>query len=111
MALEETPNVVVQPADKSKIRHIWMTALWLAVITAIEFLLAFVVERGMMLNTIFIILTLFKAYFIVSEFMHLRHEAKSLIWSILLPIILLLWLILALLIESTAIYDVKYLIM
>ena len=105
MTHEEVAPVQVIPADKAKIWKIWKTAIILAVITGVEFVFAFTMERGVSLTTIFIVLTLAKAFFIVGEFMHLKHEAKSLIWSILLPIIFLCWLILAMKIEGNAIFD------
>ncbi|MEO5684119.1 MAG: cytochrome C oxidase subunit IV family protein [Chitinophagaceae bacterium] len=43
------------------------------------------------LNGVFIILTLAKAFFIVAEFMHLRHELRNLIMTIAIPALLFLW--------------------
>ena len=40
-------------------------------------------------------LSLYKAYFIVYEFMHMRYEAKGLAASVLLPTVLLVWAIVA----------------
>lgn len=40
-------------------------------------------------------LSLYKAYFIVYDFMHMRHEAKGLAKSVLLPMGLLVWAIIA----------------
>jgi cytochrome c oxidase subunit IV len=94
--------------QKAKIMGIWKVAGYLAIITAIEFALAFTVTRGMLLNSIFIALTIVKAFYIVAEFMHLRHEVKVLIWSILLPMIFVVWLIIALLVEGDAIFGVKF---
>jgi cytochrome c oxidase subunit 4 len=37
-----------------------------------------------------------KAFYIVSEFMHLGHEVKGLIYSVILPMIFIVWLIVAL---------------
>lgn len=100
MAIEQTSNIVVQPADREKIAKIWKTAGLLAIVTAIEFVFAFTMSRGPLLISIFIGLTLVKAFYIVAEFMHLKHEVKVLIWSILIPLIFLVWLVLALLIEG-----------
>ncbi len=44
---------------------------------------------------IIIILSLYKAYFIVYEFMHMRYEVKGLAMSVLLPTVLLIWAIIA----------------
>jgi len=50
-------------------------------------------------------MTIVKAFYIVGEFMHLKHETKSLIWSIIVPVIFVAWLILALLLEGHAIFE------
>lgn len=100
MAHDETHDIEVQPADKAHIKKIWMTALILGVVTGIEFLLAFTMPRGALLVAIFIGLTIVKAFYIVAEFMHLRHEVKTLMWAIMVPTIFLVWLIVALLLEG-----------
>ena len=83
---------------------IWKTFWILSAITSLEFLIAFTMSHGILKVSIFIILTIVKAFYIVGEFMHLKHETKSLIWSILVPIIFVSWLILALLLEGNAIF-------
>lgn len=44
---------------------------------------------------ILIALSLYKAYFIIYEFMHMRYEVKGLALSVLLPALLLIWAIIA----------------
>lgn len=104
---DHTAAPVVLPKDKAKIAKIWKTAGLLAVITAIEFVLAFTVSRGDLLTSIFVGLTLVKAFYIIAEFMHLKYEVKALIWSIILPLIFVVWFIVALLAEGAAIYDAR----
>lgn len=83
-----------------------MKTFWiLLILTALEFVIAFTVPHGVLKISIFIVMTIVKAFYIVGEFMHLKHETKALIWSILVPIVFVLWLILALLIEGQAIFD------
>lgn len=94
--MEQTVNVVVQPVDKAKIRGIWKIAGILAIITIIEYGFAFGMEAGTLRNVIFVGLTIVKAFYIVSEFMHLGHEVKGLIYSVILPMIFIVWLIVAL---------------
>jgi len=106
--MEQTANIVVKPVDKSKVRKIWKIAIILGIVTSIEFLLAFTMPRGVLLYIIFVGLTLVKAFYIVSEFMHLKYEVKSLIWSILLPTILAIWLIVALLAEGDAVLNILH---
>ncbi len=40
-------------------------------------------------------LSIYKAYFIIFEFMHMRYEVKTLAMSVLLPVILLVWALVA----------------
>jgi hypothetical protein len=47
------------------------------------------------LNGVFIVLTLAKAFFIIAEFMHLRHEIRNLILTISIPALLFIWFITA----------------
>jgi cytochrome c oxidase subunit IV len=39
--------------------------------------------------------SLYKAYFIVYEFMHMKYEVKSLAMTVLLPTVLLVWAVIA----------------
>jgi caa(3)-type oxidase subunit IV len=107
MALDETSKVQAQPADRSKVNKLWRIALILFIVTAIEFVFAFTVPRGALLITIFVSLTLVKAFYIVSEFMHLKYEMKVLIWSIALPMMFVIWMVIALIYEGGAILNVR----
>jgi cytochrome c oxidase subunit IV len=86
---------------KPNVKPILKALLWIVAITGLEFLLAFIMPASTLRNSIFIILTIFKAFFIVAEFMHLRHETKGLIWSIMIPMALLIWLLVALVSEGS----------
>lgn len=101
-----------QKAGSEQRKIIIRTALILAGLTAIEFLIAFTwrgasdaigISRDtglLMKNAVFIILTLFKAFYIVGVFMHLKDEVKRLAWTILIPFIFIVWLIIALIKEG-----------
>ncbi len=107
--LEEISQVEVQAADRSKILNLWKIAGLLLIVTVIEFVFAFSLPDHWkwMKISIFIGLTFVKAFYIVSEFMHLKHERKMLIWSIVLPMILVVWLLIALIYEGGAILEVR----
>lgn len=49
-----------------------------------------------------IAMSLYKAYFIVNEFMHMKYEVKGLAISVLLPTLLLVWAIIAFLHEGNS---------
>ena len=89
--------------SKPNTKWIWKVFWILLVITTVEVGLAYTWPDSLsvvLLNVIFISLTLVKAFYIVSEFMHLGHEVKMLIWSILLPLVFLMWFVLAMLLEG-----------
>jgi len=110
MQTEESTHINVQPVDKAKVRKIWMTALILAIITALEFAVAFSIplEMSTLRVAIFVAMTIVKAFYIVGEFMHLKYEMKVLIWSILIPMIFVVWLLIALIYEGDAIYQLRF---
>ena len=108
MATEETTNIQVQPVDKAKVKRIWTVAGVLAAVTAFEFLIAFIMPGGPGKIFLFIALTLVKAFYIVAEFMHLKYEVKVLIWSIVLPMIFVVWLVIALIYEGGSIFQAAY---
>jgi cytochrome c oxidase subunit IV len=106
--MEQVVAVEVKPVDKKKVKKLWKIALILGVVTLIEFVMAFTLPRGYLLYAAFIGLTIVKAFYIVSEFMHLKYETKALIWSILLPTIFVIWLIVALLAEGGSVLNNLY---
>ena len=60
-----------------------------------------------LLNWIFIIMTLIKAYYITWDFMHMRDEKPFLKNSIVVPLLILIpFLVFILLIEGSYIFDV-----
>jgi cytochrome c oxidase subunit IV len=88
-------------------KAIWRTFWILLIITALEFAIAFTLHAGPLKTAIFVGMTIIKAFYIVGEFMHLKHEMKSLIWTILLPCIFVVWLLLALMMEGGSIFDLR----
>ena len=91
----------------ANVGHIWKTFFILVGVTAVEFAFAFGLDNGTMKTTIFVLLTIVKAYFIVAEFMHLGHEKKSLVYSVIGPFVFVLWMILACLTDASH-YFVSY---
>ncbi|WP_114751314.1 cytochrome C oxidase subunit IV family protein [Pleomorphovibrio marinus] len=108
MAQENKNDMEVIPRDSAKIRKIWITALILLLVTAFEFVLAFTMPRGILLYVLFILLTIVKAYYIMMEFMHLGEEAKPLFYSIIVPLIFLVWLVIALMKEGSDIFLMRW---
>lgn len=97
---EET-QVTVLPPNKEKIKKLWTVAAYLGAITAFEFIIAFTMSHGPAKTAIFVLLTIVKAGYIVGEFMHLRYEVKVLFWSILIPTLFIIWMLVAFVYEGT----------
>jgi cytochrome c oxidase subunit IV len=106
----EEVTVTVLPPDKERIKKLWTVAGILGIITAIEFAIAFLVphEYKDLRVWTFILLTIVKAAYIVGEFMHLRHETKVLMWSILIPITFIVWMLVAFIYEGMAVGAVRF---
>ncbi|TDS15806.1 cytochrome C oxidase subunit IV family protein [Sphingobacterium paludis] len=88
-------------------KGIWKVFFILLALTALEFLIALgfvhhwgVIEKGMILNTIYIALTLVKAYYIVAYFMHLKFEKSGFIICCSIGFIFIVYFIVLLLIEG-----------
>jgi len=111
MASHATTEHTLAPGEiaKPNTGWIWKTFGVLVLITAVEFAITFALEGEhfkTFRNSILIGLTILKAFFIVGEFMHLKHETKGLIWTILIPVALLVWLLVALVTEGSFIGEV-----
>lgn len=104
---ENHPHVTVIPPDKEKIKKLWKVAGILGLVTAFEFLIAFTMDHGSLKTFIFVALTIVKAAYIVMEFMHLKYEVKVLFWSIMIPLIFIVWLLVALIYEGVSISGVR----
>lgn len=87
--------------QKPQTKELWKVFFILLAVTLVEFIIAFTLSSdtsaGKWLKiTIFILLTFVKCFYIVGTFMHLKDEVKSLIWTVVLPIIFVIWFIAAL---------------
>ncbi|HLT54358.1 MAG TPA: cytochrome C oxidase subunit IV family protein [Flavobacteriaceae bacterium] len=102
---------------KSNTQKIWGVLILLSIITAVEVVLGIYKPSMFMehflgmkiLNWIFIILTIVKAYYITWDFMHMRDEKASLrravVWT---GVFLICYLVFILLQEGGYIFDVYH---
>jgi len=91
---------------KSNTQKIWGVLILLSIITAVEVVLGIYKPEALMakvvgmklLNWIFIILTIVKAYYITWDFMHMRDEVKALrrmvVWTAIFLICYLIFILL-----------------
>ena len=100
---------------KSNQQKIWGVLIFLSIVTTIEVALGIIKPEVLMssflrmklLNWIFIILTIVKAYYIAWDFMHIRDERSGLKNAIVLPLVILIpYLAFILLLEADYIFDV-----
>ena len=100
---------------KSIQQKIWGVLIFLSIVTTIEVALGIIKPEILMgtflrmklLNWIFIILTIVKAYYIAWDFMHIRDETSGLKNSSVLPLVILIpYLAFILLLEADYIFDV-----
>lgn len=107
---QETKEIEVKPVNKSKVKVFLRVTLILAAVTGLEYLIAFTVphEYQLFRVSVFIGLTIVKAFYIVMEFMHLGHERKSLKMSIVLPMAFVLFFIFIMIYQGDAVFDLLF---
>lgn len=84
--------------DNSKV--IWRTLGILTAITLLELVVGMFIapklpHLKLWFGILYLICTLAKAAYIVAEFMHLRHEVKNMIMTIVFPLLIFVWFIIA----------------
>jgi cytochrome c oxidase subunit 4 len=93
---------------KPIIRTFWI----LLGITLLELVIATIhLKTGMppklVVNIIYLILTCAKAFYIIAEFMHLRHELKNLIMTIAVSATLFIWFIISFLWDGNSYRELR----
>ena len=100
--------------NKAAIKEIVKITVYLSVLTVVELILGFwmmsmPLESGSRLavkGTI-VILMMAKAFYIVAYFMHLKHEIKNLIMTIVVPLALFIWFIIAFLSDGSSFRNLR----
>jgi cytochrome c oxidase subunit 4 len=100
----------------SNTSRIWNVFILLSVVTIVEVILGIFKPEVLyhnsflamnLLNWIFILLTIYKAYYIVWAFMHIEGEESSLKSAIVIPLVFLIFYIMFIfLLEGDYIYEV-----
>lgn len=103
-------------AHASNTKRIWQVFIYLSLLTIIEVALGIFKPDALfhnsilglsILNWIFILMTIWKAYYIMWAFMHLEGEKASFRWTIVAPMVfLIVYLSLLILIEGDYVYEV-----
>lgn len=80
-------------------KAIWRTFWILLIITCLELAVGMFIAPNfphstkIWFNILYIIFTAAKAFYIIAEFMHLKHENKNMIMTIAVPALLFVWFI------------------
>lgn len=109
-------SYIMSDVHVSNTKRIWFVFALLSVVTTVEVFLGIIKPEALhlhhflgmnLLNWIFYILTIFKAYFIVWAFMHMEGEKSVLRYVVVTPVIfLVLYLLFILLTEADYIFEV-----
>jgi len=89
--------------SRKQIGRIWKVFWILLVVTVVEVILGMFFSHEMpraLVAFFFLALTLFKAGYIVSVFMHLGDERKNFLITVLIPLTLFIWFIIAFLTDG-----------
>ena len=102
---------------KSNVQKIWGVLVFLSIVTAIEVALVIIKPPVLLnyflgikiLNWLFIIMTIIKAYYITWDFMHVRDEKPFLKNTIVIPLLILIpFLLFILLYEGSYIFNIMF---
>ncbi len=89
--------------SKSQVKKIWSVTGILAIVTIIEVVLGLyfhsIIPKPIII-TLFLLLTLFKAFYIVKVFMHLGDEKKSFVYFVLTPLYMFIWIVISFLMDG-----------
>jgi cytochrome c oxidase subunit IV len=100
MSHHTDPN---SPESKKQVGRIWKVFWLLLAVTVVEVVLGMYfshsVPKGVLI-VVFLGLTIFKAGYIVSIFMHLGDEIKSFFVTMMIPLTLFIWFIIAFLADG-----------
>jgi len=109
-----SPEITFVPEHPEDTKKIWKVFILLSVLTIIELsigLTIYNIKLGgegaqptlvLAFKGMVCILTLAKAYYIVSVFMHLGDEVRNLIMTIVVPLCLFVWFITAFLVDGNS---------
>ncbi|MBC7384324.1 MAG: cytochrome C oxidase subunit IV family protein [Bacteroidia bacterium] len=100
--IEQTEHIEHTDAPENMKGKIWRTFWILLAFTVVDILLYFMLlsTHSMWKNALFILLGVVKAFYIVGIFMHMQFERKTLMYTIILPMIFVIFFIALMIIEG-----------
>lgn len=94
---------------------IWKTTILLSFVTIFEVAFAIVYENWfpnapkIVLRLGLVFMSLLKAGYIMAVFMHVKHEKKHMIFTIMFPFTLLIWMIISFMLDGNAWHELRHL--
>lgn len=117
MSAQSATLVINEEEDKAHVKKIWKAFWILAVLTVIELglgLTIYFLEMGVVsywvilfIKGVITILTFAKAFYIISIFMHLGDEVRSMMLSLAIPATLFIWFITAFLWDGNSFKNLR----
>lgn len=110
METAQTATLVHHENGTKEIRNV---TIILSALTLIELGLGFGLMRievmgyRLMVKGVIVILMLAKAFYIVGYFMHLKHEIRNMIMTVVVPLLLFVWFITAFLYDGNSFRNLK----
>ncbi|MFM7711049.1 MAG: cytochrome C oxidase subunit IV family protein [Ferruginibacter sp.] len=103
-----SPEITFPPEPSKSTSRIWKIFWLLSAVTIVELVLGFGIARNwyssdsmvLFVKGAVCILSFAKAYYIVSVFMHLGDEIRNFIMTIVVPLLLFVWFIIAFLADG-----------
>lgn len=112
MSLQTSPQIITHPDDEAKVKRIWKAFWVLLVLTILELacgLLIYQLDKGdpshlliLFIKGVIVVFTAGKAFYIISIFMHLGDEIRSMILTVAIPMTLFIWFIIAFLSDGAS---------
>jgi|GEM_PF-393690 len=112
MSLQTSPQIISHPDDEAKVKRIWKAFWVLLILTILELgcgLLIYQLDKGdpshmliLFIKGVIVVFTIFKAFYIISIFMHLGDEIRSMILTVAIPMTLFIWFIIAFLADGAS---------
>lgn len=112
--MEHTHTTTHEEHSDGAVKEIVKVTIILSVLTVVELALGFWMMNMALDSALrlavkgaIIILMMAKAFYIVGYFMHLRHEIKNLIMTIVVPLMLFVWFIIAFLYDGNSFRNLR----
>ena len=117
MSLQTSPQTITHPDDEAKVKRIWKAFWVLLILTILELacgLTIYQLDKGdpshlliLFIKGVIVVFTIGKAFYIISIFMHLGDEIRTMILTVAIPMTLFIWFITAFLSDGASFRNLR----